>query len=135
MIELLAGTASILGVLFLAAVVYAHSYRDERNDALLSLTIAQADVAALTKRVNELTNRNSVLRSDTQAQQTTIDNLRTGHDRLVAERDEAVRENGRISAELVAANQRLAKFDRPRGAKGKFTSKAAKPAAKPISCG
>lgn len=129
MIELLAGTAGILAVLFIGAVVYAHTYRDERDLALLNLTIAQADVSALTKRVHELTNRNSVLRSDTQAQQKTIDNLRTGHDRLVDERDQAVRELGRLKAYAVAAKPK-------RGANGRFVAKAktAKPAS-PIACG
>lgn len=134
MIELLAGTVGILAVLFIGAVVYAHTYRDERNDARLSLAIAQADVSALTKRVNELTNRNSVLRSDTQAQQKTIDDLRAGHDRLVDERDQALRELGRLKAQAIADKQAAQPKRDPKTGRFLPRPKTAKPAS-PIACG
>ena len=122
MIEVLAAV-SLLAVLCLALCGYIiFNLRDERDEALQDLTIARGDIKALTNRV-------SVLRGDNIAQQATIDTLRTGHDRLVDERDEAVRALGRLKAEKVALKPK-------RGPNGRFIPKpkAPKPA-KPIACG
>lgn len=122
MLELFA-VVSLLAIICLALCIYiAMQLRDERDEALQDLTIAYGDIKALTNRV-------SVLRGDNIAQQTTIDTLRDGHDQLVDERDEAVRELGRLKAEKVALKPK-------RGPNGRFIPKpkAPKPA-KPIACG
>jgi hypothetical protein len=105
MIELLGGLAALLGVLLVVAVVFAAAYRRERDEALTDAETLQAakDSLALSLKAAELN------------------------------AEKLTREKGRIEGELVAANQRLAKFERPRGAKGKFAAKQA-PKPKPIAC-
>jgi hypothetical protein len=136
MLELFA-VVSLLAIICLALCIYiAMQLRDERDEALQDLTIAYGDIKALTNRV-------SVLRGDNIAQQTTIDTLREGHDRLVDERDEAVRELGRVKAEKVAEKlsapvkhpEGTIAFTPKRGPNGRFIAKpkAPKPI-KPIAC-
>lgn len=122
MLELFAAV-SLLAVIGLALCGYMIvNLRDQRDEALQDLTIARGDIKSLTNRV-------TVLRGDNIAQQKSIDVLREGHDRLVAERDEAVREMGRVKAEKIALKPK-------RGPNGRFIPKpkAPKPA-KPIACG
>lgn len=98
------------------------SARIDRDEARADLKIEQQTSKALE-------NRCTVLRGDNIAQQHTIDTLRAGHDALVDERDQAIREIGRIRAEKVALKPK-------RGPNGRFISKsAAKSTPKPVACG
>lgn len=122
MLELFAAV-SLLAVLCLALCIYIiFNLRNERDEALQDLTIQRGDVRSLTTRCTNL-------RGEVIAQQKSIDLLREGHDRLVAERDEAVRAMGRLRAEQIAAKPK-------RGPGGKFIAKSKKSeTAKPIACG
>ena len=94
---------------------------DERDDAVSNLSAEYGVTASLENRV-------TVLRGDNEALQAEVK-------RLGSENVELQREAGRYAAEIRAANQRLAKFERARGAKGKFVAKdpgKKKPA--PIAC-
>ena len=91
--------------------------------------VLQAAKDSLALDVYALTNRVTVLRGDNIAQQSQIDTLRTGHDRLVDERDQLKRQIGRIEAEARAKKSL-------RGPNGRFVSKKPKPEApKPVACG
>lgn len=120
MIELLIfGAGAAVGALALALPYHR---------AVTDRDVLQAAKDSLAVDVEALSNRATVLRGDNIAQQAQIDLLRTGHDRLVDERDALKRELGRIKAEKVAMKPK-------RDSKtGRFVSK--KPAAvTPISCG
>lgn len=93
---------------------------DERDDARANLNVEYGVTAALENRV-------TVLRGDNEALQAEVKRLGT-------ENVELRREAGRYAAEVRAANQRLAKFDRPRNAKGHFIKAAPAPAPAPIAC-
>ena len=126
MIELLAGTAALLSVLFVAAVVFAVSYRRERDD-YRDLHETNSKFQAGTIEI--LSNRVETLRNDNIALEKQVYVLRAGHDRLVDERDLAVRELGRLKAENVAAKPK-------RGPNGRFVSKKPQPSKpKPVACG
>lgn len=134
--DLLAYAVPLLTIPTAAAALIAWTYRKDRDEARLDLTIARGDIRSLTSRV-------IVLQGEKIAQQTSIDTLRTGHDLLVAERDEAVRALGRLRAENVAAAQSATACEAKPGtiivsvnrdpSTGKFLRKDQKPA--PISCG
>lgn len=143
MIELLAGTAGLLLVLLITAIVYAASYRSELDEA-------RADFKAELKANELLGNRVTNMRADIIALEKNIDTLRSGHDRLVDERDQLKRQIGRMEAEARAAKLALPvkagagsiAFTPARDDKGKFlpkpkAPKASKPAKKPkpVSCG
>ena len=121
MIELLIfGAGAAVGALAVALPYHrAASDRAVLQAAKDSLAI---DVEALSNRVTEL-------RGDNLALQSQVDTLRTGHDRLVDERDQAVRELGRVKAEKIALKPK-------RGPNGRFISKKPpKSTPKPVACG
>lgn len=91
---------------------------------------AQADLATLTEA------RDSLALSLRAAEMSRDKAISTGIievNRLSDENTQLQREKGRIEAELRAANQSLAKFERKRGKGGRFVRKA-EPAPKPIPC-
>lgn len=89
----------------------------------------QAAKDSLAVDVEALKSRATVLRGDNLALEKQVDTLRAGHDRLVDERDKAVRELGRLKAEQVAAKPK-------RGSNGRFVSKKPQPVKpKPVACG
>jgi hypothetical protein len=102
------------------------------NRAVTERDMLQVTKDTLAFDVEKLTGRVTTLRGDNLALEKSVDNLRIGHDRLVDERDQAVRELGRLKAEAVAAKPK-------RGANGKFVSKNAgavpKSMPKPVACG
>jgi uncharacterized caspase-like protein len=109
MLELLIfGAGAATGALALAL-----PYTRARNDR----DVLQAAKDSLAVDVEALTNRVTVLRGDNIAQQSTIDTLRTGHDRLVDERDDLKRQLGRIEAERRAEMQKAVKTAQPRDPK------------------
>jgi len=120
MIEFLAGTAGILGVLLVVAIVHAVSYRNERDMLAADL---RDEISASRKMVELLDQRAAQI----QTLQRTIDALREGHDRLVDERESFRRELGRLKAEKVAAKPK-------RGPNGRFISKS-KATVTAIKCG
>ncbi len=121
MIEFFAGLSGLLAVLLLVAVIYAVTYRRERDERDATITI--------------LDNRVTVLSGDNIALQARANSLASSNDQLIAERDQAVRELGRLKAEKVAAKPK-------RGPNGRFVPKKPKPEAptttfkiKPVACG
>lgn len=107
--ELLAA-ATVLLTLTAGLLAYMlTNLRDQRDEALQDLAIARGDIKSLTGRVTTLRGDNITLTSQ-------VDTLRVGHDKLVGERDAAVRELGRLKAEQIAAKPK-------RGANGKFVAK------------
>lgn len=125
MIELLAGTTAILAVLLIAAIVYAITYRRER-DEFRDLHEANQKFQAGTIEI--LGNRVENLRNDNRALEQQVDTLRTGHDKLVDERDLLKRQLGRMEAEARAAKPK-------RGPGGKFIAKSKPATVTPIKCG
>ena len=133
MIELLAGTAALLSVLFVAAVVFAVSYRRERDEA-------RSDVADRSATIEILDRRVTVLRGDNEALLSTNKNL-TGH------LDDARRQIGRMEAEAraekmaapVQQREGTIAFTPKRDSKGRFLPNPKPPKAakkpKPVSCG
>lgn len=132
MIELLAGTTAILAVLLIAAIVYAITYRRERDyirnerDDIRDLHEANHKFQAGTIEI--LGNRVENLRNDNRALEQQVDTLRTGHDKLVDERDQLKRHLGRMEAEARAAKPK-------RGPGGKFIAKSKSATVTPIKCG
>lgn len=61
MFELLLGTSALLGVLLIAAIVFAMSYRDERDEARYDLDHEQKVAQALDNRVITLRGDNIAL--------------------------------------------------------------------------
>ena len=133
MIELLIFAAGAATGVVAMLLPYFTAKRD-RSLALTDLSTERQVSKALDNRVITLRGDNVALQADVK--------------RLGSENVELQREAGRYAAELRAANQRLAKFERPRGAKGKFAKKepnlklhvasdAEREAikTKPISCG
>lgn len=126
MIELLGGLAALLGVLLIVAVVYAVTYRRERDDYR---DVHETNSKFQAGAIEILNNRVTTLRNDNISLEKQVDVLRAGHDRLVADRDKAVRELGRLKAEQVAAKPK-------RGPNGRFVSKKPQPSKpKPVACG
>lgn len=128
MIEFLAGLSGLLAVLFVSAVIYAVTYRRERDDAVKELGPAYDNIAFLSNRIE-------VIRGDNLALEDRAEKLATANQQLIAERDQAVRELGRLKAEKVAAKPK-------RGPNGRFVPKKPKPEApksaskiKPVACG
>lgn len=101
------------------------------NRAVTERDTLQVTKDALAFDVEKLTGRVTTLRGDNLALEKSVDNLRTGHDRLVDERDQAVRELGRLKAEAVADKQMALPKRDP--ATGRFLPRP-KPAS-PIACG
>ena len=136
MIELLGGLAALLGVLLIVAVVFALSYRRERDEA-------RSDVADRSATIEILDRRVTVLRGDNEALLSTNKNL-------IRNLDDARRQIGRMEAEAraeklsapVQQREGTIAFTPKRDSKGKFLPKpkapkppkaAKKP--KPVSCG
>lgn len=95
MIEMLSAGIGLTILLLIVAIVFAVTYRQERDEARQDLGIAEGAQQILENRV-------TVLRGDVEAQQHMIDTLRAGHDQLVAEKRDLERENGRLKAEARA---------------------------------
>lgn len=107
------------GVGALAMALAAVSKHNQLEDAL-----AERDVLQLAK---------DSLALSLKAAELSRDQAERERKRLASENTDLQREAGRYAAELRAANQRLAKFERSRGKGGKFVRKdPPKPA--PISC-
>lgn len=118
MLELMIfGAGAATGALALALPY--HRALNERDIVIAARDSLAVDVEALKARAGTLRGDNLALQNDVK--------------RLGTENVELQREAGRYAAELRAANQRLSKFDRPRGPKGKFAAKEA-PKPKPIAC-
>lgn len=100
MIELLAGAVGILAVLLVVAVVYAVTYRQERDDV-------RRDLKTTVGAVEILENRVTVLRGDIRA-------LDQDKLRLASENTDLQRENGRFAAEIRQLKQEAAKRTQPR---------------------
>lgn len=96
------------------------------NRALTERDMLQATKDSLAIDVEQLKARANTLRGDNLSLQNEVKRLGT-------ENVELQREAGRYAAELRAANQRLAKFERERGKGGRFTRKDP-PKPKPIPC-
>lgn len=137
MIELLIfGAGAAVGALTLALPY--HRAASDRD-------VLQATKDSLAVDVELLGNRVTTLRGDNIALQHQVDTLRTGHDKLVDERDQLKRELGRIEAERRAAMLSPPVKPEPgtialtptRDAKGKFLPKPKPPKSmpKPVACG
>lgn len=119
MIELLAGLSAILAVLLIVAIVYAVTYRQERDDFR---DLHEANAKSHAGIIEILDNRVTTLRGDNEA--------------LTKELEELKRKIGRMEAEARAAKPK-------RGPGGKFVSKpkapkslkASKSTPKPVACG
>ncbi len=92
MIELLGGLAALLGVLLIIAVVYAVTYRRERDDYR---DVHETNSKFQAGTIEILNNRVTVLRMDVEERDKTIAELRKVNTDLY-------RENGRLKAEAVA---------------------------------
>lgn len=117
--------ATTIGFCSLAYLLVAT--RIDRDEARAERDQARSDLAREMNVSTALDRRCTTLRGDNIVLEQKVDRLREGHDRLVAERDSAVRELGRLKAEQRAAKPK-------RGPNGRFISKP-KATVTPIKCG
>lgn len=135
MIELLGGATVLLGMSTAVATYFAHSYRAERDEALLDLTVARGDIKSLTNRITTLKGDNIALEKQVDDKRKQIEAKSISHDIVANELKEAKRQIGRMEAEARAAAPK-------RGEGGRFVAKpkapkppkAAKAKPAPISC-
>jgi cbb3-type cytochrome oxidase subunit 3 len=145
MIELLAGLAAILLILLISAIVYALSYRQERDMAQRAVFNLNDEIFTLNGTIGILENRVTTLRGDNIALETQVTTLTDGFNVIAAERDALKAER---VAEMSAAPARNPEgtiaFQPKRDSKGKFLPKPKTPkppktnlgkAPKPVACG